>query len=417
MLALLSLAQHDLFNEFASKGHNANTILEYSDIIIHFTTDEHNINYIKQNPNTFTNIFNLPNLFPFQILRAPKILQLIFGTAIPIFNYDTNKLLAVFTEYHCEIIDLMLEGYVTQTQFEQFLSHGDFQEIKRALDIREDLVAAIKDPNITITFNQVLDNLNQVLNHLNQIQYQQAHRENINNNQSTHTTSVHKSVSESAQKLSELYGEQINTEEKLDEVLQKLQQWVEALLVKQEDVQTGKNKSVQPKNVTLSTKNQAAITLMVKFQTENYASNYIDETSEVSLKQLLALTYLAIHDDAKREGTLQNAQASYIEGLYEIQCGYNFDENDVYDGGSYKPICTGGTFNKLINMLQAVHPYCEIVFTNHTLAGQKLPVIVREEGIKYLTELTDDEQALTLIEQIEEAKTWEPLAGSYHGSS
>ncbi len=111
---------------------------------------------------------------------------------------------------------------------------------------------------------------------------------------------------------------------------------------------------------------------------------FTDLQSKITTRQLLSLIFLAINDKDSLTCTTQDAKGLLIEGLYEIQRGYNLSYNGSDQGGQDRPICTRGAFNKLIEKLQAIHPGCEIQFITNYMASLKLPIIVREEAIRYL---------------------------------
>ena len=87
---------------------------------------------------------------------------------------------------------------------------------------------------------------------------------------------------------------------------------------------------------------------------------------------------MAIHDDEKRIGSVEYAKTQFVEGLCEIQRGYNLSEAGVYQGGEDQFICSMGTFNKLIEKLVSIHPDCQIRFITRETASLKLPIVVRE---------------------------------------
>ena len=189
----------------------------------------------------------------------------------------------------------------------------------------------------------------------------------INNNQSTHTASIHHSVSTSAIKLWDRYGAQLS-ENKVKEIITKIK----------EEIQ----------NLSDTRVNKAAKNCIERIS----QSNFFDPDSQVSIKQLLALSYKARHDDAKRQGSLEDANKLFMDGLYEIQRGYNISASNVDDEQEKdQTICTAGTFNKLIEKLVGVHPDVELLFITKEVATQKLPIIVREEVNHYLEMLSKPE--------------------------
>jgi len=197
----------------------------------------------------------------------------------------------------------------------------------------------------------------------------------INVVQSTHTASVHQTTSESAKRLFKRYGAQINGK-KLDLVIDHVKKYINQL----------------PKK---SHKHQAAKRCIDRITAYNYC--YEEPVSKVSLRQLMALIYIAMHDDTQRIGAKDDALTQFIEGLYEIQRGYNITEKNKDIGGTDAPICIPGTFNKLIEKLQSIHPDCEIHYVTKELASLKLPKVVSEETISYLKKADN----LSLIEQVE----------------
>ncbi len=192
----------------------------------------------------------------------------------------------------------------------------------------------------------------------------------INNAQSTHTASVHKSVSESATKLMQHYGETLN----LEVTIQKIKSYVQGL----PDTYTGSDKAKKEAIV------KAAKTCIKKLTASDY---YFADSSGVSTRQLLALAFTAIHDDTKRNGTLEDARAQCIEGLYEIQRGYNINTNGVDDGGDDRPICTSGTFNKIMEKLNGIHSDVEICYITTGTASLKFPKLAIEHALVYLNSI------------------------------
>lgn len=187
----------------------------------------------------------------------------------------------------------------------------------------------------------------------------------INDKQSTHTTSVHQSVSESATQLWSQYGSQLQ-DSNLDLTIERLNNFIQG----------------QSEN---SEKNRVAKRCIARITAKDYI--FTDKTSGMSLRQLLAVAYLAVCDENNRFGILQDAEKQLIEGLYEMQCGGNLSEKGEYLGGEDDPICPSGTFNKLIEKLQGVHPNCEIRFMTNKTAALKLRIIVKEAALEYLSSL------------------------------
>lgn len=225
-------------------------------------------------------------------------------------------------------------------------------------------LARINNNNPNIGFWTVMRYIdNNILNR----RQPQAPIPSFNASQSTHTASVHKSSSQSAMKMLSRYQAQIYQRNK-DGVIKELSNWLNTL---------------QPQTYL---KNAAAIRCVARLTLSQ--CNYIDPTSNVSTQQLLALAWLGIHDEAARTGTLDDAKMQLVDGLYEIQRGYNLSETGVDDHRQDRPICTSGTFNKIIEKLAGLHTdVCFLYITKQT-ALYKFPIIIGNEAKRYLSELS-----------------------------
>ncbi len=124
--------------------------------------------------------------------------------------------------------------------------------------------------------------------------------------------------------------------------------------------------------------NSAAKRAITRLTSPGYV--FIDPQSGVSVRELLALVFIAIRDIKQVEDGL----SLLVTALYEIQRGYNLSATDIDDGAPDNPICSAGAFNKLIEKLQGIHPDCEVLVITKQLASLKLPVVVREVTLQYL---------------------------------
>ncbi len=205
----------------------------------------------------------------------------------------------------------------------------------------------------------------------------------INASQSTHTVSVHKTVSESATRLNKRYGDKLNRDGQKN-TINELTQWVTEL----------------PKGplVEVISKNATAKRCLLGDNGKEgiLKSTFVDPGSSVSTQKLLALTWLAIHDDPVRLSTFEDACEQWIQGLYEIRRGYNLSETDQDDGQNDRPICQGGAFNKMLEKLQSIHPDIEIIYLTKATASIKLQSVVRAEVRAYLSTLSETNFAETL---------------------
>lgn len=204
----------------------------------------------------------------------------------------------------------------------------------------------------------------------------------INDGQSTHYASVHQSVSDSASKLFNLYGQWIEAAG-LQNILQMIVDYIRQL----------------PDD---SLKNMAAKRCIERI----INLSHTDLGSDLTIQQLLALSFLAVHDSAKRIGDLADARKQFVEGLYEIQRGYNLSESGADYDGTDDPICNDGTFNKLIEKLEGIHPDVQVLHITPAIASLKLPIVVREVARDYLSSIAEPNtiegfrRFMQLIEQI-----------------
>lgn len=206
----------------------------------------------------------------------------------------------------------------------------------------------------------------------------------INDRQSTHTASVHYSVSESATRLINRYGN--FTEDSLKQAITLVEHLIKHL------------------SDDSSAKNKAAKRCIGRIISSDYT--FLDPASGISLRQLFFLVIFATIDRNNQYGSEQDAINRFIEGLYEIQRGYNLSEEGKDDGEEDNPICDAGAFNKLIEKLQGIHPDCEINFVTSKTASLKLPIVIRETALQYLSQLANPTNAAdflaftSLIQQI-----------------
>ena len=185
----------------------------------------------------------------------------------------------------------------------------------------------------------------------------------INNQQSTHNAAVHQSVSASAGRLNTRYRDEISGTG-LGAVIEKIRTYVSGL--------------------EASVINTAAQRCIQRITAPDYT--YSDGTSGLSVRQLLALSFIAINDESQRAGTLQDGQEQFVHALYEIQRGYNLSLSGRDNGRDDHSICIAGTFNKLIEKLEGIHPDCDLRFMTRETAALKLPKVVQEEAIRHLSQ-------------------------------
>lgn len=185
----------------------------------------------------------------------------------------------------------------------------------------------------------------------------------FNTRQSTHTASVHASVSDSAIRLRTSYGMHIASQRDFSAVIAQMGQWLASIARPSE------------KEAAAAARCFGGITAGDCF--------FTDPTSGVPTRQLLAFVWCAVHDNIKRTGSLEDAQALLIDGLYEIQRGDNLSEEGVDDGRDDYPICPSGTFNKLMEKLNGIHSDVAVYYITIQGAALKLPRVVKEQALAY----------------------------------
>ena len=180
----------------------------------------------------------------------------------------------------------------------------------------------------------------------------------VNDGQNTHLASIHRSASDSAIRLNRSYGTQIQGND-LEIVLGEILTWAQSLPPEQGSVYD----------------------CLLRLTAIDYTHE--DPTSGISISQLLALAWIGLADDDKREGSLTDSLALFSEGLYEIQNGY----------GPNSPICTAGTFNKIIEKLVGIHSDVEQLVITQEQATAKLPSLVKKHAYAYLLTLADPDKS------------------------
>ena len=265
---------------------------------------------------------------------------------------------------------------LTQENFDKLLSLGD--DLVSATQAISTVLSDIPDHLWTpVVFNQLIEHSQQqnplpiLQGYVFDLLNEDNPAEEFERAQSTHTASVHQSVSESAQRLAKRYQAKIKNTAALDETIDQIEKYLSSLVKK------------SPTNI-----NQAAQRALVSLKTKSFT----DPTSQLSLKELLVLSFSAINDDEQRIGTRGDALGQFVQGLYEIQRGYNLSESGIDKKPKEPdlPICLPGAFNKLLEKLQTIHPDVEIRFITKDLAAKKLPTLVNELANDYLSHLANN---------------------------
>lgn len=201
-------------------------------------------------------------------------------------------------------------------------------------------------------------------------------RPELNPAQSTHTSSIHRSVSISIQNLTATYGASIRH----DEELPKLKDFIDRL----ED----------------SPKNTAAKRCFERLTT---------------IHPFLTLVYVAIHDPSKCQCPLSDAKSLLVEALYEIQRGYNLNAEGIDDDQADAPICLAGSYNKIIEKLNGIHLDVDVHMITQTGASAKFPKLAQHHALLYLSSIAspanaDDYQSIKiLLDSLQSAENLSPI--------
>lgn len=220
----------------------------------------------------------------------------------------------------------------------------------------------------------------------------------LNPSQSTHTKSVHITVSASASKLKNQYGS-ILAEHGLESVLDQLKEFVKQFC----------------KNNKMTQQKRDAIDHFVFGHKDKRAvldaqNTSVDPLSKVSLLELTGLIWLALTDDANRTVPLENAQEALMNGFYESQRQYNLDEGGKDNGRKKeRTSCSGGIFNNLVNHMQGILPQCNVRYATEATVALKARALVREtflahaeHRIKNMHETNDIQKCLEWIQNIQQ---------------
>lgn len=189
-----------------------------------------------------------------------------------------------------------------------------------------------------------------------------------------HTAVVDQFVSESATRLFKLYESRIN-DSGLENILKEAHEYI--------------------KGLNDTPKNNAAERAFLRITAPDFT--FTDSNSQITAKQLLALTFLAIHDAEKIPSSLlEAAEMQFVEALYEIQRGYNLSPSGADEGFRDLYLCPAGIFNKLIEKLHGIHPDCQALYIIKKSALDKLSIVVHEEAVKYLEKFVNPDTDIAL---------------------
>ncbi|MDG2348991.1 MAG: hypothetical protein P8L77_06000 [Gammaproteobacteria bacterium] len=201
----------------------------------------------------------------------------------------------------------------------------------------------------------------EVLPRIMELARQNAIRYTINKPQSTHTASVHESVSKSAKKLSKKFNKQTNVTPEINKLKEQITNF-----------QPNAHISVHQKQVALRSFNKHI--------------DFFDLGSVVSYNQLIALTFVGAKNDDYRQHTFNDYLEAIILAFYEVQRGYNLNEAGIDDmKKDDMPICESGSFNKIVEKMVGILPDCEIKNINYEVIYLQLFSTIKSEIINLFT--------------------------------
>jgi hypothetical protein len=339
----------DIFSEKLDKILNLTSIRTTSDVLHELALKDPKL--FQEN---FSKVLDVKS--PWSVAPALQLLRKNKDLGLNLVNFNT-----ILASDRVDMLPLLQEAnLLTKENLNQLLSPGikflysDWSKVNIWARLPADLLQGhqeIFDNLVRIAKLNEHDKETQLTQYLNELLRPHSVTHNaFNDPQNTHFASVHQSVSESAKKLDERYPDF-----DFEEAIQRLFNIVE--------LSSNPNK-IKARNCLLRL-------------TENQCS-YIEINSKLNIKKLLSLISESIHDP-KYKTDFNEASNRLVEGIIEIQNGYGED----------KSICKAGTFNKLIEIRQAYDEDCNIIHITSQIASAKLPRIIHEEVLSYLSNFTN----------------------------
>ncbi|BBB15213.1 response regulator with CheY-like receiver AAA-type ATPase and DNA-binding domains [Candidatus Rickettsiella viridis] len=205
---------------------------------------------------------------------------------------------------------------------------------------------------------------------------------NINSAQNTHTASVHQSVTKAIVNLQIRYQDVLDEKNSIDQL--------KAMLARL------KPNALHLDSIIIKGAKQSINTLA-------RIAHEVEGSSGLTVHHIVALIWTAIND--KDEEVLlvgkEEALKRLIHNLFEIQRGYNLDEQGNDDGESARPICFGGTINMLVDTLNTIHSDVQIIYATTSSASLKLFALVREHAVGFIK---SSAKKIILFEQMKRNK-------------
>lgn len=200
---------------------------------------------------------------------------------------------------------------------------------------------------------------------------------NVNSAQNTHTASVHHSATEAIEKLQTRYQATLDEEKSLV-----------GLTTMLEKLESNDFPDLMPIVIAGAKRS---------IQSLSRIADEIEGSSGLTVKRIVALVWTAINDKETLLTNKEDALKGFIKYLYELRRDGNLDDHGNDNGKSDKPICLGGTINKLVETLNTIHPDVQIIYATKASASLKFPVLVREYTVNFIK---NSAEKTKLFEQI-----------------
>lgn len=319
-------------------------------------------------------------------LKKPEVRQFIIDGGITIEQFSRLNINAASAIRDAGVRKFIIDGYITMEQFiglHDFAAHAiSFSGVRQlialgVITMRQliristyETARMIDDVDTARLILLGILNVDALIDR-HRIQAMTPRRNGYGSSQSTHTASVHKSVSKSARKLFERYHDKIQGEH--------LGITIDSLL---HYISTFETKVTSKYNGRLRDCNLYGINGLIRIST----CEFKEPVSQISVRQLLALAYWAIHDESGAFfGEKDKTTMQLIEGFYEIERGKNIADlslDNEYTKSS--SICLEGTFNKIIEKLCGTHSDCCIIFVNNETITDKMRAVLIKYVVKHI---------------------------------
>lgn len=314
-------------------------------------------NILKQNDHGI-NISDSAPIFKAAAGGYRSILTTLNDCGFDLRAQQDEALCIAVREKHIDCVHFLISiGANVSTQAElpikTAIINGDLEMVKELLDSGSELIKVAEEEFVTLAERYKKTEIANILRNKLARMHISPH---LNTKQSTHASSVDQSAAESALRLQARYGKYFD-QVRLDQEITSITTWGDSL--KGDETDLAAHRAIDH----------------ILHGTE------IHKSTGISLKELLILVWIAIHDDLLRIGGLSDALEMLKEGLYELQRGYNLPADIVNSGGDDDiDICKDGKLNKLMEKLVGVHPDVTIDFITKEVASFKLRAVVVQEA-------------------------------------